>query len=80
MSRPSDTALIDYLASYWDSQAVAPQPVLAGRPILNPTGSFRDAVAADMRARQRVKAFDASLKKSCSARQKPLDKRAAPVA
>lgn len=46
-----DTALIDYLAAHWDSQRTGYQPILRGRAINNPTGSFRDALRTDIARR-----------------------------
>lgn len=41
-----DTEIVDWLASFWDSQNVGLQSVLAGFMVPNPTGSFRDAMLA----------------------------------
>ncbi len=46
--RPSDTEIVNFLASLWDSQGTTPVKIL-GRDFENVTGSFRDAIAAQMK-------------------------------
>ena len=42
-----DVKMFDYLASLWDSQGTSAVKIM-GHDFENPTGSFRDAVAAKM--------------------------------
>ena len=47
MERFADTEIVDFLASFWDSQDEGGE--ILGRKFDNPTGSFRDAVAKKKR-------------------------------
>lgn len=42
-----DAAILNWIASHWDSQNLGTQKIL-GRCLANPTGSFRDACRAAM--------------------------------
>ena len=44
--RPTDTQIVDFIASLWDSQGGGGR--ILSRLIPNPTGSFRDGKAAAM--------------------------------
>jgi hypothetical protein len=45
-----DSAIVDFIGSYWNSQHTGCQALLGGNFIENPTGSFRDAMTAAMQA------------------------------
>lgn len=44
----ADSSFIDWIAAHWESQRYEKQTLLGGRAIDNPTGSFRDALRADI--------------------------------
>ncbi len=50
---PTDTELLDYLASLWDSQGEGHS--ICGSWFNNPTGSFRDAIHARINATKKLK-------------------------
>lgn len=48
MNKLTDTEIVDFLASLWDSQMMGEVEIL-GQKFSNLTGSFRDAIKAKMK-------------------------------